>query len=364
MSLENMALAETGDLPIKHEGEVHNGKVRSVYWLPQKNSSRLIEQRYGLLPKDAQLGVMVISDRISAFDCNWKGEDKLNGVPGKGAALNAISRHWFNEFDNAGFAPNHIVDTPHPLVWIVERAQPILIEAIVRQYITGSMWRQYERGEREFCGIELPDGLRKDQKLSKLLITPTTKGTLSGIPGVPEKEDANLTRAQIKNNLSKFGFRTITDIATYEALLKQGFGLIRERLAQVGQIFVDTKFEFGYTERDREMRMIYIDEIGTPDSSRMWDAAAYAEGRVVENSKERFREFLKKNLDRDVLLNGDRMAERKALAASYRVPVEVMMEVSGIYRQMAERITGNPVPQVGKAREEILDSLSKYGIVK
>jgi len=88
---------------------------------------------------------MVISDRLSAFECMWRAEGGLDGVPGKGAALNAISGHWFQRFGEAGLARSHILETPHPLVWVVQRAKPIMIEAIARQYITGSMWRAYER---------------------------------------------------------------------------------------------------------------------------------------------------------------------------------------------------------------------------
>ena len=95
---------------------------------------------------------MVISDRISAFECIWHGEGGMNGVPGKGAALNAISNHWFKLFRENGLADSHILDIPHPFVWIVQKAKPVMIEAICRQYITGSMWRAYAKGEREFCG--------------------------------------------------------------------------------------------------------------------------------------------------------------------------------------------------------------------
>jgi len=164
---------------------------------------------------------MVISDRISAFDCIWRGEGGLNGVPGKGAALNAISNHWFGLFKEQGLADSHIVDIPHPFVWIVQKAQPIMIEAIARQYITGSMWRSYQKGEREFCGIAIPDGLEKDQKLPNLLITPSTKGILKGIPNVPEADDVNITRLDIENNFSSFQFKRPSDIDLYEKQLNE-----------------------------------------------------------------------------------------------------------------------------------------------
>ena len=223
-------LESNTDFPIKTDKPVHFGKVRAVYWLTAEDSARLIaEKNYDVSP-DAELAVMVISDRISAFDCIWKGENGLNGVPGKGAALNSIANHWFKLFREKGLADSHILDVPHPLVWIVQKAKPVrapaarrpprvphvprvvarcdallrvfspadalpqvMIEAIARQYITGSMWRDYSKGGREICGISIPDGLQKDAKLPELIITPSTKGILTGLPGVPEQDDVNVS---------------------------------------------------------------------------------------------------------------------------------------------------------------------------
>jgi len=269
-------LATTDDLPIRTDLRVHSGKVRSVYWLTAEDNRRIIQEKQYRLPADAELGVMVVSDRMSAFDCLWKGENELHGVPGKGAAINAISHHWFKRFEAEGLAGNHIVDVPHPLVWIVQKARPVMVEAIGRAYITGSMWRAYERGEREFCGQMLEEKLKKNQILDELLITPSTKGVISGIPGVPEAEDVNISRANIDGNFEKFGFSKTDDIDLYEKLLREGFQLISKELAQIGQIFVDTKFEFGYVnDAEGREKLIYMDEVGTPDSSRFWDAAAY-----------------------------------------------------------------------------------------
>ena len=93
MTLENLALAETGKFPIRHQGDVHNGKVRSVYWLNEEDSKRIIKERGFHVSQNTRLGMMVISDRISAFDVIWHGEEGLKGVPGKGASLNAISKY-------------------------------------------------------------------------------------------------------------------------------------------------------------------------------------------------------------------------------------------------------------------------------
>ena len=367
MSLNNLALSRTDNLPIKHEGDVHSGKVRSVYWLSQEDSKRITKERGYPINKNSPLGVMVISDKISAFECNFKSEQGLDGVPGKGAALNQVSKYWFDQFDKEGLAGNHVLDTPHPLVWIVQRAKPIMIEAIARQYITGSMWRGYENGGREICGIPLPDGLEKNQELPELLITPSTKGILKGIPGVPEKDDVNVTRQQLLDNYQKFGFNFPKDIALYETLLRDGCQLARRKLKDIYEIFVDTKFEFGYvlTQDGTDVKMIYIDEGLTPDSSRFWDAIAYLKGIVIEKSKEGFRDFLRfrSGLEADILTNKERMEERVAMVQNYRVPLNEMMKVAETYRNIAEKITGKPVPKITDAKTEILDSLSSYRLV-
>ncbi|EPF7650872.1 TPA: phosphoribosylaminoimidazolesuccinocarboxamide synthase [Vibrio vulnificus] len=366
MSLADQVLAVNDDLPIRTDKPVHSGKVRSVYWLTEEDSARLIKEKgYNVAP-DAPLAIMVISDRISAFDCIWHGEHGLNGVPGKGAALNAISNHWFGLFKENGLADSHILDIPHPFVWIVQKAKPVKIEAICRKYITGSMWRAYEKGEREFCGIQLPEGLEKDKALPDLLMTPSTKGILKGIPGVPEADDVNITRQNIADNFAAFNFSSADDIALYEKLLKDGFGVISEALANVGQIFVDTKFEFGYvTDAAGNEKLIYMDEVGTPDSSRIWDAQAYQAGKIVENSKEGFRQFLLNYFpDPDILLNKDRMPEREALARDNELPEEALMAVSRTYINIAEKITGSAIVLSDNPKQEIIDILGReYGLI-
>src|SRR5690554_232123 len=366
MSLAQSVLAVNDDLPIRTDRPVHSGTVRSVYWLTAADSRRLIEQKgYDVAP-DAPLAIMVISDRISAFDCIWHGEGGLNGVPGKGAALNAISNHWFRLFREKGLADSHIVDIPHPFVWIVQKARPVMIEAICRQYITGSMWRAYSKGEREFCGITLPEGLQKDQKLPELLITPSTKGILRGIPGVPEADDVNITRANIVDNYEAFGFRSAADVDQYEKLLKEGFGVISDALAALDQVFVDTKFEFGYvTDAAGNEKLIYMDEVGTPDSSRIWDGPAFRNGKVIEKSKEGFRQLLLNHFpDPDILLNKDRMPEREALARDNALPTEVLMDVSRTYLDIAEKIVGHSIELSDNPKAEIIEILrEQYGLI-
>lgn len=359
MSIADSILAINNDLPIRTELPVHSGKVRSVYWLTEQDSRRLIQQKSYPVPVDTPLAIMVISDRISAFDCIWHGENGILGVPGKGAALNAISNHWFALFKQQGLADSHILDIPHPFVWIVQKAKPVMIEAICRQYITGSMWRAYAKGERAFCGIKLEEGLKQDGKLTQLLMTPSTKGVLKGIPNVPEADDVNITRQDMLDHYSAFNFDQQSDVALYEKLLVEGFAVISEALAKLGQIFVDTKFEFGYVkDLAGNNKLIYMDEVGTPDSSRIWDAKEYAQGRVVENSKEGFRQLLLNCFpDPDILLNKERMQEREALARDNALPEEVLMQVSKTYIDIAEKITGKPLVMSANPKDEIIQIL-------
>ncbi|GAC18317.1 phosphoribosylaminoimidazolesuccinocarboxamide synthase [Paraglaciecola arctica] len=361
MSIADSILSVNNDLPIRTDLPVHSGKVRSVYWLTAQDSRRLIEEKSYPVPSDTPLAIMVISDRISAFDCIWHGEGGMLGVPGKGAALNAISNHWFKLFKQQGLADSHILDIPHPFVWIVQKAKPVLIEAICRQYITGSMWRAYEKGERDFCGIQLEEGLSQDSKLTNLLMTPSTKGILKGIPNVPEADDVNITRQNILDNYLAFNFENQSDVSLYENLLTEGFALISQNLAELGQVFVDTKFEFGYVkDLDGNNKLIYMDEVGTPDSSRIWDAQQYAQGRVVENSKEGFRQLLLSHFpDPDILLNKNRMPERQKLATDNALPPEVLMQVAKTYVDIAEKITGQTLTMSKNPKAEIIQILKK-----
>ena len=367
MSLADKVLVVNNDLPIRTGAPVHSGKVRSVYWLTEQDSQRLIKEKGYNVAADAPLAIMVISDRISAFECIWRAEGGLNGVPGKGAALNAISNHWFKLFRENGLAESHILDIPHPFVWIVQKAKPVMIEAIARQYITGSMWRAYDKGERDFCGIEISNDLTRDQKLPELLITPSSKGILKDIPGVPEQDDVNVTRKNIVDNYKAFKFDSIEDIDYYEKLLTEGFNMISNELAKVDQIFVDTKFEFGYVnDRDGNKKMIYMDEVGTPDSSRIWDGPSHRDGKIVEKSKEAFRQLLLKHFpDPDILINKSRMEERLALARDNELPVSVLMEVSKTYIDIAETITGEKIELSANPKAEIIEILdSEYGLIE
>src|SRR3989344_9591962 len=126
-----------------------------------------------------------------------------------------------------------------------------------------------------------------NRKLPTVMITPSTKGVMRGLPDVPEEDDVNIPRDVIMKHFKAFGFKEGADIELYEELLKKGFAIIDPEIKKIGQLLVDTKFEFGYiTEKNGKESLIYMDEVGTPDSSRMWDANEYKKGNIVENSKE------------------------------------------------------------------------------
>jgi phosphoribosylaminoimidazole-succinocarboxamide synthase len=224
---------ETTDFPLL--GEPERGKVRDSY--------RRGRQR-----------ILVATDRISAFDC------VLGTIPFKGQVLNQMAAFWFAR--TADIVPNHVVAVPDPNVMVVHECDQLPVEFVVRGYITGvtktSAWHHYERGVRDFCGNSLPDGLRKDQKLEKPILTPTTK---------LEKHDRPISRAEaIAEGL--------VDAATFDAAAEICFRLYArgvEHAAAHGLILVDTKYEIGRLNG----RLVVTDEVHTPDSSRYWFADGY-----------------------------------------------------------------------------------------
>lgn len=229
-------------------GKLYQGKVRDNY------------THDAALAKGIPKGHMAIvtSDRISAFDV------VLGTVPFKGALLNSIAQYWFGQTKD--ICDNHLVSAPHPNLWLVKECQPIPVEMVVRGYLTGtsptSAWTAYARGERTFCGNELPEGLRMDEKLAEPIITPSTKAAQgehdeSVAPEVLFQRD--LVSPELYEQLADLSMR----------LYKRG----SEMAATQGLIFVDTKYEFGLLDD----KIVLIDEVNTPDSSRYWMADTYQE---------------------------------------------------------------------------------------
>ncbi len=218
-------------------GERNKGKVRDSYKLGDRR-------------------VLVVSDRISAFDC------VLGTIPFKGQVLNQLAAYWFEQ--SKDIVPNHVIDMPDPNVMVVKECDQLPLEFVVRGYITGvtktSAWYNYERGVRNMCGNPLPEGLRKDQKLEQPIITPTTKH---------EKHDRNVSREEAISE-------GLIDAETFDTAAEICFALYQrgvEIAANRGLIFVDTKYEVGRVNGE----LTISDEINTPDSSRYWYSDTYAE---------------------------------------------------------------------------------------
>ncbi len=217
-------------------GELQRGKVRDSYLQGDKR-------------------IIVVSDRISAFDC------VLGTIPFKGQVLNQLAAFWFDK--SRDVAPNHMISMPDPNAMIVRECEQLPLEFVVRGYITGvtktSAWYNYERGVRNLCGNPLPEGLRKDQKLARPIITPTTKH---------EKHDRNISRDEALAE-------GLIDAATFDKAADICLRLYTravEHAASRGLIFVDTKYELGKLNGD----LVVSDEINTPDSSRYWFTDTYA----------------------------------------------------------------------------------------
>lgn len=260
--------------------------------------------------------VMVITDRYSAFDRN------LANVPSKGQALAAITTFWFDA--TSDIIPNQMIAHPDPNVLIAKKCTVLPLEVIVRGFITGvtntSLWTHYADGKRDFGDFVLPDGMTKNQKLEKPVITPTTKDVEHDVP---------TTSAEIIENgaVSEKIWREIQEKAI--ALFKRGQNIAHEK----GLILVDTKYEFGI---DVDGNLTLIDEIHTPDSSRYWIAESYQARLDAGEEPEYFdKEFLRLWFKDQVDPYSD--------ASMPDAPPEMIAELGHRYRTIAQMITGNEI---------------------
>lgn len=278
----------------KNLGERRQGKVRDIY------------------TQDDKL-ILVSTDRYSAFDRN------LALIPFKGQVLTQTSKFWFDQTKD--IIKNHILDFPDPNVVVGEKCRVIPIEMVVRGYITGvtgtSLWTLYQKGQRDFGDFKLPDGMKKNQKLEKPVLTPTTKS---------DEHDRPLNSKQIEEEkiLPKELWEQLADTAT--KLFKRGQEVALSR----GLILVDTKYEFGL---DKNGKLMLVDEIHTPDSSRYWQADSYQErinaGQEPQNfDKEFLRLWFKEH--------SDPYKDEKLPPA----PEDMVTELSSRYIQIYEQITG------------------------
>jgi len=236
-------------------GQLYRGKVRDNY----SRGDRI---------------VMVTTDRVSAFD------HVLGTIPYKGEVLSRLTLFWFDKVKDV--APTHLLDAPDPSVMVVRKAKPFPVEIIIRGYITGSLWRDYLAGKAGAYGIDWPAGLRKDQRFPEPLITPSTKAEYG-------KHDEPISEKEIveKELVSPEVWREATAVA------RRLFARGQEWAARRGLILVDTKYEMGIADG----KLVVIDEIHTPDSSRYWIADGYerrfASGQDQEMlDKENIRQWL------------------------------------------------------------------------
>lgn len=297
-------------------GTKYEGKVRDNY---SKDGKRVI----------------IVTDRLSAFD------RVITLIPFKGQVLNQMAKFWFDQTKD--IAENHVIEFPDPNVVVAKECKAMPVEMIVRGYITGvtstSIWTHYEKGERNFCGNALPDGLKKNQKLEKPILTPSTKAEYGG-------HDESVSREQILASgvITAEQFDYMADVAM--KLYLRGV----EIAAKQGIILVDTKYEFGINP---EGKIVLIDEIHTPDSSRFWFADEY-EKRLASGEEQ-------KKIDKEYLREW--LAERgfKGEGEVPVIPDDIRVETGRRYIEAYELITGQKFEaQVGDVAARLKTNLAKY----
>ena len=241
------------DFNFEGQTNVYHGKVRDVYSIGN------------------DILVMVATDRISAFDVILP-----KGIPSKGQVLNQIAASFLDA--TADIVPNWKLATPDPMVTVGKKCEGFAVEMIIRGYLTGSAWRAYKEGCREICGVKLPDGMRENERFTEPIITPTTKAA--------EGHDEDISREEIiaKGIVSKEDYEQVEKYT--RALFARG----TEIAASKGLILVDTKYEFGKADG----KVILMDEIHTPDSSRYFYADGYQEKfEKGEPQKQLSKEFVR-----------------------------------------------------------------------
>lgn len=273
---------------------VYHGKVRDVYNI------------------NDDLIVMVATDRISAFDVVLP-----KGIPFKGQVLNQIAAQFLDS--TTDICPNWKLATPDPMVTVGLKCEGFKVEMIIRSILTGSAWRDYKNGVREICGIQLPDGMKENERFPEPIITPTTKAD--------EGHDLNISKEEIIAQ----GLVSAEDYAIMEDYTRKIFARGQEIAAKQGLILVDTKYEFG----KRDGKVYLIDEIHTPDSSRYF----YAEGYEEKLAKGEPQRQLSKEFVRQWLISHNFMNEPGQVMPE--MTDEYINSVSERYIELYEHITGN-----------------------
>lgn len=281
------------DFNFEGQTNVYHGKVRDVYSIGN------------------DILVMVATDRISAFDVILP-----KGIPSKGQVLNQIAASFLDA--TADIVPNWKLATPDPMVTVGKKCEGFAVEMIIRGYITGSAWRAYKEGCREICGVKLPDGMRENERFPEPIITPTTKAA--------EGHDEDISREEIIAR----GIVSKEDYEQVEKYTRALFARGTEIAASKGLILVDTKYEFGKADG----KVILMDEIHTPDSSRYFYADGYQEKfEKGEPQKQLSKEFVRQWLIENGFMGKD----------GQQVPEmtdEYCETVSQRYIELYEDITG------------------------
>ncbi|TZF82726.1 phosphoribosylaminoimidazolesuccinocarboxamide synthase [Pedobacter sp. BS3] len=301
-------------------GQTHfyKGKVRDVYTINDKTL------------------VMVVTDRISAFDVVLP-----EPIPFKGQVLNQIAAKFLNATQD--IVPNWVLDVPDPSVTIGKICEPFKVEMVIRGYLAGHAWREYNAGKRLLCGVPLPEGLKENDKLPEPIITPTTKAAVG--------HDEDISREEIlkRNIVSE------EDYVQLEQYTRQLFQRGTEMAAQRGLILVDTKYEFGKAGG----RITLIDEIHTPDSSRYFYQDGYEELQAEgQPQRQLSKEFVRKWL----IENGFQGKEDQVIP---EMTPDIVNSISERYIELYEHITGEKFHKaigenvLQRVETNILDSLKR-----
>jgi len=282
--------------------------------------------------------IIITTDRVSAFDV------VLGTIPFKGQVLNQMAAFWFERTKH--IVKNHMLFCPDPNVMVVKQCKPLPVEMVVRAYITGvtktSAWYNYQRGVRNFCGNILPEGLKKDQKLDRPILTPSTKAEKGGHDESISPEEVvrrGLVSKELMDRLSEISFKL--------------FDLGSRLVARQGIILVDTKYEFGL---DEDGNIVLIDEVHTPDSSRFWYQDTYQQlFDAGQEQKKIDKEYVRKWLA-DQGYRGD--GKPPELTDNVRI------EAAKRYIEAYEKVTGQKfLPELSSPLERIRKNLTKEGLL-
>ena len=311
MNIKNQLNSTLGKFEYDSLGKHYKGKVRDNYY-------------------DKDKIIMITSDRVSAFD------HVLGTIPFKGQILTEIANFWFEKTKH--IVPNHIISSPDPQVLIAKKAKTLPVEVIVRNYITGSLWREYSSGINGQYGFMLPEGLKKDQKFDEVILTPSTKAEYG-------LHDEPISRDKIINNL--------VDENTYKKAEEYALQLFNEGKKwadKQGLILVDTKYEFGLVDEE----LIVIDEIHTPDSSRFWVKSEYEE----RFNKGESQKMLDKENIRQWLIDQGFSGE----GTPPKLSDEIRISLAEHYIELYKTLLGKEfIPEIGDVEERVVNNLNNYG---